>query len=168
MFWFFLSESIVQSMIVHPTIWPLISEEVKVRSIMPLRSGIQVLKMRNLHGLPSDRAQIDPSLNMIITTIKQWLPMNLTVTTTILWLLWCDELLWKNPCTGKEHFFVNLLPQKSQTYLPRIFPSNSSHETEDILEEEEDLLDETPFSLPIYAKPLPLLGHPSRHSVLNR
>ena len=32
----------------------------------------------------------------------------------------------------------------------------------------EDLLDETPFSLPIYAKPLPLLGHPSRHSVLNR
>ena len=47
-------------------------------------------------------------------------------------------------------------------------PSNDH--TEDILleEEEDELLDETPFSLPIYAKPLPLLGHPSRHSVLNR
>ncbi len=34
---------------------------------------------------------------------------------------------------------------------------------EEIMQEEEEH-----FSLPTYAKPLPLLGHPSRHSVLNR
>ena len=96
--------------------------------------------------------------------------MNLIVTTTISWLLLCDELLWKNPCTGKEHFFREFVALKKSDLLTLNFSVKScfSHETEDILEEEEDLLDETPFSLPIYAKPLPLLGHPSRHSVLNR
>ena len=43
---------------------------------------------------------------------------------------------------------------------------------EELLEDElDDCADEfieEPFSLPTYPKPLPLLGHPSRHSVLNR
>ena len=33
---------------------------------------------------------------------------------------------------------------------------------------EEDEFDENGFLPPTYAKPLPILGHPSRHSVLNR
>ena len=41
-------------------------------------------------------------------------------------------------------------------------PFDVSENTDDFLEEEES------FALPTYAKPLPLLGHPSRHSVLNR
>ena len=45
-------------------------------------------------------------------------------------------------------------------------------EEQELLEDElDDCADEfieEPFSLPTYAKPLPLLGHPSRHSVLNR
>ena len=32
----------------------------------------------------------------------------------------------------------------------------------------EDEFDENGFLPPTYAKPLPILGHPSRHSVLNR
>ena len=71
---------------------------------------------------------------------------------------------------------MNVFTQQNQQFQHLLFSLDDrnyffsifSHETEDILEEEEDLLDETPFSLPIYAKPLPLLGHPSRHSVLNR
>ena len=70
-----------------------------------------------------------------------------------------------NVFTQQNQQFQHLLCSlDDRNYFFSIF----SHETEDILEEEEDLLDETPFSLPIYAKPLPLLGHPSRHSVLNR
>lgn len=41
----------------------------------------------------------------------------------------------------------------------------SIYEDEEV---EEYIEDEEHFALPTYAKPLPLLGHPSRHSVLNR
>lgn len=44
----------------------------------------------------------------------------------------------------------------------------SIYEDEEEEEAEEFIEDEEHFALPTYAKPLPLLGHPSRHSVLNR
>lgn len=56
--------------------------------------------------------------------------------------------------------------------------NSSIYQDDGMIEGEEELLEddeldtdefiEEPFSLPTYAKPLPLLGHPSRHSVLNR
>ena len=47
---------------------------------------------------------------------------------------------------------------------------NNYNVEEELLEDEldDEFIESEPFSLPTYAKPLPLLGHPSRHSVLNR
>ena len=51
-----------------------------------------------------------------------------------------------------------------------IINENNYSVEEELLEDEldDEFIENEPFSLPTYAKPLPLLGHPSRHSVLNR
>lgn len=55
--------------------------------------------------------------------------------------------------------------------LMRRNPHHQSYSQEDLEMDEEDedeILEEEDFALPTLAKPLPILAHPSRHSVLNR
>ena len=63
---------------------------------------------------------------------------------------------------NNDDFVASLMRRNTEKSIYR--EEEEEEEEEDELMEEE----EEPFSLPTYAKPLPLLGHPSRHSVLNR
>ena len=79
-----------------------------------------------------------------------------------------DELArtsFRSSCSEDDTGNVAVVYGNNDDFVASLMRRNTE---KSIYREEEDELIEEPFSLPTYAKPLPLLGHPSRHSVLNR